>query len=162
MAIVNKIWILGGWFYLSLTAAIILFFISPKKIKAYISRGIIIFAAIVSLYLSYKEIAKDTGQIRAFFRPIDEKIEMTTAGQASFATHLRKILPADATGCIYWSWDLPTLYLQKELYPYIFAVIQRATFSDCRFVISQFNRLVDPRLRLTDSYQGNYLYEVID
>lgn len=162
MALISKIWLLGGWFYLALVFLTALFFLINKKQKIYLSDGILVGAAVFAIFISLQSMAKQF-QTNTFLDPIGKKIDKTTFSQFSYAKHLNAILPKGANGCLYWSFDLATYYLQKELYPHRFSTLgDGLPFGECKYVISQFRPRVDEKLRLIDSYQNNYLYEVMN
>ncbi len=161
MEIIGKIWFLGGWFYLSLILAIIVFFFVKNRLRQYLSSAVIIICAVTALTLSFQEILKNSSQLKLFFTPIDEKQDAVTFNQYSFAQGLRRVLPEGANGCIYWSHDLPTLYLQKELYPHRFNILGKgAANRNCIYIISQFKKIDDPKFSLLYQYKDNYLYKM--
>lgn len=162
MAFFSKIWLLGGWFYLSLVFLTVLFFLINKKQKIYLNDGVLLLAAGFAIFISLQSMAKQF-QLKTFLDPIETKIDTKTFSQFSYAKHLNAILPKGANGCLYWSFDLATYYLQKELYPHLFSTLgEGLPFNTCEYVISQFRPRVDEKLKLIDSYQNNYIYKVMN
>lgn len=158
--IIQKFWLLGGWFYLSLILALVIYFVLKKRFRKYLATGLVLVSGAFALVLSFQEISKEV-QIELFLKSVDEKQDAVTFNQYSFAKGIREVLPQGANGCIYWSHDLPTLYLQKELYPHRFGILQSGdSNSNCAYIISQFKKIDDPKFSLFYQYQDNYLYKM--
>ena len=122
---------------------------------------VVVCAAFLVLYVATKGIMGSFPQVSGFWLPVDKKVDRETLGQASYADHLKKILPEKAYGCIYFSLDMQTWFLQNQLYPRMFSVVEEsADINDCGLVISQFWPRTNPLLVEIDNFNGNYLYEV--
>lgn len=155
----TKILVLGGWFYITLVAAVCLFWLGKKKFRQFLVKAVIVWAAIAAVYLSIGAFLKLGFDAKHFFRPIEQKQDEQTVGQYAYALHLKNILPTGASGCILWAWDLPTYYLQKELYPRKFSIATMAS-GNCEYFISQFAPVENESFELVDKYENGYLYKL--
>ena|SRR3989344_6198000 len=161
MQIISKIWILGGWFYLSLLCLVILFYFGKKELRKKVDLVVLVWAAILVLYVAVKSITGNLSQVVGFWLPIDKKLNVETNGQVAYAAHLKNILPKNAHGCLYFSLDMETWYLQNQLYPRMFNVItDNEDVNNCGLLISQFRPRTNPMLEEIDNFNGNYLYKV--
>lgn len=161
MQIISKIWILGGWFYLSILCLVILFYFGKKGLRKKVDLVVLVWAAILVLYVAVKSITSNLSQVVGFWLPIDKKLNVETNGQVPYAAHLKNILPKNAQGCLYFSLDMETWYLQNQLYPRMFTVItDNVDVNNCGLLISQFGPRKNPMLEEIDNFNGNYLYKV--
>jgi hypothetical protein len=155
----NKIWVLGGPFYLSLLVLIIGFWIGDKRVKKYLSSGVIVCAALMAVYFSFIQFGKIGFNPKLFFLSVDAKQDQMMVGQYSYVNHLRKILPKSATGCVLQSTDLPAYYLRNQLYPRKFS-LTKVLSKNCDYIVSQFSPVNIKGFILVDKYKGNYLYKL--
>lgn len=155
--ILSKIWYLGGWFYILLFVLVLISWFGSRRTKKLIGNLVVIAAAVFAVYFTFKQFIKIGVDLKAFSDPLEVKLDRTTYGQYSYALHLQGILPADESGCILWSFDLATYYLQKELYPRHFRVAREVS-ENCKFVVTQFSPITVEGLTLIDTFEGNYLY----
>ena len=114
-----------------------------------------------STYSTAKEVINRRPSFAIFFKSPEEKIASYTFGQNAFAANLKKVLPAQAKGCIYWSWDIPTRWLIQELYPRTFIPVKpEYPLQQCDYIISQFK----PNEALANfkqwNFGENYLYKI--
>ncbi len=160
MQIISKIWLLGGWFYLSLLILVSLFYFK-RKLGKKLDVIVVTWAALLVLFVASGSIIGDLSQSADFWQPIDKKLDIETKGQAAYAVHLKEILPENAQGCLYFSLDIQTWYLQNQLYPRRFNVIEDGpVIKNCGFLISQFRKRTSPNLEELDNFGGNYLYRI--
>ncbi len=157
--LVNKIWVLGGVFYLSLLVLLVGFWIGDEKVKKYLDRGVVVCAALLAVYFSYGEFVKLAYNPKLFWQSIEAKQDLVMAGQHSYVNHLRAILPNSATGCVLQSTDLPAYYLRNQLYPRRF-FLTKVMSDKCEYIVSQFAPVEVAGFELVDEYQGNYLYRL--
>jgi len=156
--ILHKIWIYGGWFYLSLGLATMVC-LTNKQLRPWGQKLIWLLSFIIGIYYFRSHIQPLSQYWRDFKLPLDEKINKTTFGQDRFAQQLGSFLPEKGQGCIFWSWDNPTQYLLAKLYPREIRVIYEGeTIENCDYVIAQFN----PHKISSDftqiNFNNNYLY----
>ena len=160
MIFLEKIWIYGGWFYLSLFLACLSGLIW-KKIKPKIS---LLFSLIVlsfNFYLFFQKSWSLPDDWQAFCQPQKEKLSQSTLDQEDFANQLLLILPTQSQGCIYWSQDIVTQYLMQKLYPRNLRIInnnESASFTDCEFIISQLKPRETENYQEILEFKDNYLY----
>lgn len=160
MSIINKIWLYGGWFYITLFLFLAVRFYFPQ-VKSYAGKILLIIAVLAAIFSATKEIVSRTGDFNNFLTSPEIKLDKDTLGQFGFAQEVKKVLPAGSIGCVYFSWDTPTAYLIQELYPYRFKPIaDDYDVRNCGYVISQF----EPRNKLNGSlileYKKTYLYKL--
>lgn len=160
MLIFQKVWLYGGWFYLSLFLAIVLSFFFKKKFKELILNLSLFLGFLICLNLFLKNLNKLPNFWQDFKLSSDQKINKTTFGQNKFAKDLRLVLPPDAQGCIYWSWDIPTRFLIQKLYPQIFVAIEKdGSLEKCDYLISQFKPGEVLNYQLIFSSEAGLLYK---
>lgn len=122
---------------------------------------VILLAAFFVLFVAVKSVIGNFEHFSDFWQPVDKKLDIETKGQAAYATHLKKILPQNAKGCIYFSFDMQTWYLQNQLYPLEFSLVEEnADMKNCGLLISQFRQRTNSDLEELDKFDGNYLYRV--
>ncbi|OGD63311.1 hypothetical protein A2160_02355 [Candidatus Beckwithbacteria bacterium RBG_13_42_9] len=158
LTIINKIWIYGGWFYLSLLAA---FFISLflKKKQLFLFRTALIISLLIGSYFFVYNLQFFPSYWRDFRLPMDQKLDKATFGQDKFAQQLAGLIPESENGCIFWAWDIPTQYLMEKLYPRgIKIVYEGDTYEKCNYVISQFQKRELAKSFLPIKLGENYLY----
>lgn len=158
MLILQKFWILGGPFYLTLILVLTIYFFGNAKVKRILPGVVIATAAVLAFFYSASQFLKLEYKSESFFRPVDQKVEESTIGQNSFARELKKYLPEDSRGCIYFVVDLPAYYMRKELYPRKFAVTETVG-KGCQYVISQFGPMDLEDSTLVLKHNNNYLYK---
>jgi len=162
MLIFQKIWLYGGWFYLSLFLAILLTYCLKQKLKKIILTLGLFFTFLFSARAFLKDLKNLPDFWQDFKLPVAQKIDETSFSQDEFSQELKAILPPAATGCVYKSWDIPTRFLIQELYPFVFVpkeISQPA--SDCQYLISQFKPINTSSHRLIFSSEKGYLYQKI-
>lgn len=158
-SILAKAWVLLGWFYFSLIGLVGLFYVSPPKLKEIIATFVIAAGAVLAIFISANKLFDNQAKIAAFFRPVDEKVDSASFGQASFAVELKKVLPQGAKICIVPR--LQSLYLAYKLYPHVPIVLGKAAdYSNCEFVVSQFGEILEPVGHKILEYKGSYLYQL--
>ena len=155
----NKVWVLGGAFYLSLFVLVLGYWVGNKRVKNYLNKGVVICAAVLAIYFSFGEETKLNWTPGLFFRPVVFKEDEMTARQFLFSTHLQEILPTDSTGCVSQLTDLPAYYLRNQLYPRRF-VLTTVLSKNCDYIVSPFAPVKIAGFKLVDNYKGNYLYKL--
>jgi len=156
--LIDKIWLYGGLFYLTLLIAVLFSLILP--IKRLIVFSSLVLALIIGFSFYVKGMRSIAGDWQKFRLPYGVKLNQAAFGQIEFSGQLERTLPLFAEGCIYWSWDVPTRFLIQRLYPRSFVPIEeRASLENCPFLISQFKprELVNYQLILAS--QTGYLYQ---
>jgi len=163
MLTLQKIWLYGGWFYLSLLLAIFLSYSLGQVFK----KPILILGLLFAFFFSAKSFLKNFESLPNFwldFRlSVAQKINKDSFEQDKFSKEIKAVLPPEATGCVYKSWDIPTRFLIQELYPFVFVpkdINQPA--SDCQYLISQFEPINTSSHRLIFSSEKGYLYQKKD
>lgn len=155
---IDKIWLYGGWFYLTLFLAVLLDLILP--LKRLIVFSSLVLALIIGLSFYAKEMRNLADDWQKLRLPYEIKLNQAAYGQIEFAGQLERTLPLSAKGCLYWSWDVPTRFLIQRLYPRSFVPIEEgARLGECPYLISQFRprELVNYQLILAG--QAGYLYQ---
>lgn len=159
MLILQKIWLYGGWFYLSLFLAIFLIFSFKRKFKKLISNISLFFSLLICLNFFLKNLRKLPNYWQDFRLPIGQKINKTSFGQEQFAKELKLVLPSNTQGRIYWSWDIPTRFLMQKLYPRVFKAIEKDnSLEKCDYLISQFKPVKILGYQLIFSSEAGYVY----
>lgn len=160
MGIINKLWIYGGWFYLSLFIAVFacsIFF--RKKTQIFVS-ALLLTAFGVNLFnflISLKKIPLALANLSLLSK---QKQEQFTRGQAPFYLEIEKILPKNAVGCIFDSSDIPTRFLKQRLYPRRFRLIRKGDETkSCVYIISQFESKEINGYYLLARSGDSYLYK---
>ena len=95
MQIISKIWILGGWFYLSLLILVSLFYFK-RKLGKKLDVIVVTWAALLVLFVASGSIIGDLSRGVNFWQPMEKKLETESRGQVAYADHLKKILPENA------------------------------------------------------------------
>jgi len=155
---IDKIWLYGGWFYLTLLFAVLFSLILP--LKRLIVFSSLVLALIIGFSFYVKGMRNFADDWQKFRLPYQVKLNQAAFGQIEFAGQLERALPFSAKGCLYWSWDVPTRLLIQRLYPRSFVPIEEgARLEKCPYLISQFKprELVDYQLILAS--QAGYLYQ---
>lgn len=158
MYILQKFWILGGLFYLSLILALGVYFLGNAKVKKILPGMVIVLAAIFSVYISTVQFLKIQYSPQTFFQPVEAKVDQTSVGQYSFALKLREYLPENSQGCIFFVNDLAAYFMRKELYPRKFAVTETVG-KGCQYVVSQFGPMDLEGATLVLEHNNHYLYK---
>ena len=112
--IFEKIWNLGGVFYLSLFLGLLL---KKSKFSSFI---IITAALVIGSYHLLANVPHFINSVNLVTKPLSWKLDNLTYGQYEYAQVLNQKIPRTAIGCIYWTWDIPTLYMVEKLYPRYF------------------------------------------
>lgn len=159
MFILQKFWILGGLFYLTLVLSLTVYFLGNAQIKKILPGVLIAAAAILSVYFSTVQFLKIQYNPQTFFQPVEAKVDQTSMGQYSFALRLREYLPENSQGCIFFVNDLAGYYMRKELYPRSFGLVETAGKS-CNYVVAQFAPLKLQGFEPVLTYKNNYLYKI--
>lgn len=155
---IAKLWLYGGWFYLSLLPALALIWLSKKKPQILTS-----FILLVTLFWGIYWLAFFSRDWfswwQKFNRPLNEKKVEFTFSQEPFAQELSKVLSGVGKICLFSSWDIPTNFLIQRLYPIKVKVVggEKET-QGCEFLISQFTPLQLPGYQLEFEKESNYLY----
>jgi len=155
---IDKIWLYGGWFYLTLLLTVLFSLILPLK-RLVVFSGLVL-ALMIGLSFYVKEMRNLADDWQMFRLPYEVKLSQSDYGQIEFAAQLERTLPLSAKGCLYWSWDVPTRFLIQRLYPRSFVPIEEgASLEKCPYLISQFKprELVNYQLILAS--QAGYLYQ---
>jgi hypothetical protein len=155
----EKVWLYGGWFYLSLGASILVASLSPAKAK-WLKTGALILALGWAGWLYGGTVSQLPQALHRLTLPSGEKKDVMTFGQVPFWEELDRVLPADASGCLLASWDVPTHFLQQRLYPRRFkVVIDQKDLQGCPYVISQFKTYDLPGYAPVLVVKDNVLYQ---
>lgn len=159
MVWLEKIWVYGGWFYLSLGASIAAAYLIPQKAKI-LSIGALILALGWTGWLYGGMVSRLPQALRRLSLPSAQKKAVMTFGQVPFWEQLEQVLPQKASGCIIASWDVPTYFLKQRLYPRRFQVIGNSTeLEGCLYVISQFESRNLPGYAPVLVVKDNVLYK---
>ncbi|OGD88825.1 hypothetical protein A2693_02175 [Candidatus Curtissbacteria bacterium RIFCSPHIGHO2_01_FULL_40_12] len=153
----SKLWLLFGWFYLLVVVSIIVYFLGNVKLKARVSRFLVVLAAMAAVWITVKLMYAQTSEIHRFFMPVEEKVDLSTFNQASFSKELQKVLSGDDKVCIFD--NLAAQYLVQRLYPANPAKVKKAG-EDCQWVVSQFEKRPDLAEFEMLEYKGSYLYKL--
>lgn len=160
--LIDKLLMLGGWFYISLIVLLIALVFPSQKIKKRFSVLILYTGAIFAISFSFSNFLNDSKELSLFFRSENEKIESTTFNQYSFAKEVRSIFNRNDEVCLLWSWDIPTKYLIQETYPVRTKIVMSLDMAiqKCDFVISQFNPRPELNKEPMLNYKNNYIYNL--
>lgn len=113
--IINKIWIYLGWYYISLSVAIIYVLFRKRKVK------IINLVLVGSLFLSLQSFKNQFLNLKKdltyFSHQLQNKNNYLNSRQINLLENIKKLIPADKKICYPWPSDISGRYAQQYLYP---------------------------------------------
>lgn len=110
-----KIWFYLGFFYLSLIASIIYYY--KKKQTKIILFLFLVINSLFSFNVLLKNVRNAKEDLKSFFLPSKEKLNLISSNQAIFLNEIKFLLPKDKIICYPWSTDIAGRYARQFFYP---------------------------------------------